>query len=118
MPGYFISVSNGVQTYITPTNPSGSVINNGSILSLPTSDGNITSFVVADLDIVIVPQQVPTPPPIIMSSVGGPPSILPQAQCAPVPYLLYGGIAVVIMIIIIVISVSMICGISFFGEEE
>jgi hypothetical protein len=112
IPGYSINVVNGIQNYITPSNPTGTPINVGTVISIPTSDGNVTSFTVADLDIVLVPtvSTITTPP---ISQVGIPtsqPQLCPAVVCSesnnscPIPYQLYGSILLVTIIVTIILT--------------
>jgi hypothetical protein len=107
IPGYSINVVNGIQYYITPTNISGTEIEVGTVINIPTSDGLSTSFTVADLDVVIVPtpnnilSEMKTP---ILQSTS---ACLPQ-QCiktCDTPYILYGGILLGIIIITFILTV-------------
>jgi len=103
--GYSINVVNGIQYYITPLNPTGTPIDVGTTISIPTSDGNMNSFTVADLDVVFVPA---------ISTVSS--STTSQLQCpivkcsestgrCPIPYQLYGTIILGVIITTIILTV-------------
>jgi hypothetical protein len=103
--GYSINVVNGIQYYITPLNPTGTPIDVGTTISIPTSDGNMNSFTVADLDVVFVPaistvssstiSQLPCPIVKCSESTG---------RC-PIPYQLYGTIILGVIITTIILTV-------------
>ena len=57
--GYGINVIQGVQYFITPTNPVGTIINVGDVLTMVTNSNENLSFTVADLDIVLIPYKEP-----------------------------------------------------------
>jgi hypothetical protein len=57
--GYGINVIQGVQYFITPTNPVGTIVNVGDVLTMITDSGENLSFTVADLDIVLIPYKEP-----------------------------------------------------------
>ena len=76
--GYGINVVGGVQYFVTPTDPSGTLINVGDVLTFTTNAGANLSFTVADLDIVFIPY---TAPPSIICFLGSAPVLTPTGYC-------------------------------------
>lgn len=73
--GYGIRLTSGVQYYVTPTDPTGTLVNTGDVISFTTDAGATLSFTVADLDIVLAPY---TAPPSIVCFLGSAPVLTPS----------------------------------------